>query len=101
MSKRGFCALPDRQRLALVGSGEYAFFVCWLSTMNALSGPTGLIERNTAHRGLRFFFDLGFAFRAAAPPCKREAGFDSFLEFAIVGWFDGMRFAKLESPVVQ
>ena len=88
-------------KASLVRSSEDAFFMRKLPTKNALARPAGLFERDTAHGGLRLFFNLRFAVRAAAPPCECKAGFDSFLEFAIVGRLHRVRLAKLESAVME
>ena len=102
MSKRASQHLHSGGRKAsLVRSSEDALFAGRLCAKNALARAAGLFERDTAHGGLRLFFNLRFAIRAATPPCERKASFDSFLEFAIVGGLDGMRFAKLESAVMK
>lgn len=101
MSKRGFLEFPTTAPILLVGPRENAFLARGLATKNALARPAGLFERDTAHGGLRLFLNLRFAVRAAAPPCERKAGFDSFLEFAIVGRLHRVRLAKLESAVME
>src|SRR5579864_7889520 len=102
MSKRGLPALPSGGREAsLVRSSEDPLFPGRLCAKNALARAARLFERDASHGSLRLFFDLSFAFRAAAPPGESETGLDGLLEFAIVSRLDGMRFAKLERAVMK
>src|SRR5450755_873977 len=85
----------------LVGPSEDGPFPGGLFAIDALPGAAGLLQGDATHRGLRLFLDLLFARAAAAPPGEGKAGFDGFLEFAVIDGLDGARFAKLESAIVQ
>ena len=78
-----------------------AFSVAGCAAMNALAGAAGLFERDAAHGGLGLFFDVGFTFRVATPPGESETVLDGLLEFLVIGWFDGIRFAERESAIEE
>jgi hypothetical protein len=101
MSKRGVQRVFGGPPVQSVSPRENAFFARRLPTKYAWTRTARLFQRNAAHRGLRLFFNLRFAVRAAAPPCERKAGFDTFLEFAKVGRLHRVRLAELESAVME
>src|SRR5271154_6421198 len=75
-----------------VSFGEYAFFARRLPAIDTFSVPAGLLERDTTHRRFRLFFDLFFAWAAAAPPRKGEAFLDRLLELNVIGGLDRIGF---------
>src|SRR6266403_1572814 len=84
---------PERKRS--VGAPKNRSFGGELATRDAGAGAAWLFERDAAHGGACFFFDLRFALRAAAPERKGETVFDGFFE-VVVG-FRVVRIALAES----
>src|SRR3981081_2984605 len=66
-----------------------------LATTHAGTRAACLFERDAAHGGARFFFDLRFALRAATPEGKRKTVFHS--AFQVLIGFRVVRIALAES----
>src|SRR6266436_10404644 len=84
---------PERKRS--VGAPKNRSFGGELATRDAGAGAAWLFERDAAHGGARFFFDLRFALRAATPEGKRKTVFHG--AFQILIGFRVVRIALAES----
>src|SRR4029077_19269458 len=84
-----------------VGPGEDGPLAGWLAAENTGAGAARLFERNAAHGGLGFLFDLRLTVGAGAPEGECETFLDRLLEGGIVPWIASIRIAKAKSPVVN
>ncbi len=69
--------------------------------MDALAGAAGLFQRDTAHGGFSFVFDVGLPIRVSAPPSKGETFLHRLFELYVIGWFDGIGLTEGERAVEE
>src|SRR4029077_7972515 len=84
-----------------VGPSKDGPLAGWLATEDTGAGAARLFERNAAHGGLGFLFDLRLTVGAAAPEGECETFLDRLLEGGVVLWIVSIRVAEGESAVVK